>query len=98
MLLFPISFTTKQGETVEVGFLAFGLDVDAVVGVVVFHITHQIALQAVAVHIAAETHIKHTTVNPYGIGFFHRANFNPGMVRSRAYVRSRCSLLSMSML
>lgn len=82
----------------EVGFLAFGLNVDAIVGIVVFYIACQVALKTITVTITAKTNIEHTTVNPYGIGFYHKANFNPGMVLSRAYVRSRCSLLSMSML
>lgn len=92
------AFAAEQGEAVEVGFLAFSLDVDAVVGIVVFHIACQVALKTISVHITAKPNIEHATVNSYGIGFCHRANFNPGMVLSRAYVRSRCSLLSMSML
>ena len=78
------AFATKQGEAVEVSFLAFSLNVDAVVGAVVLHITCQIALQPVAMHVAAEAHIEHATVDSYGIGFCHRANFSPGMVLSRA--------------
>ena len=67
----------------EVFFLAFGLNVDAAIGTVIFHIADHIALQSITVHITPETHIEHPTVNPYGIGFCHRANFNPGMVLSK---------------
>ena len=74
----------KQGEAVKIPFLALGLDVDAAVGAVVFHIADHIALQPVAMHITPETDIEHPTVNPYGIGFCHSANFNPGICLSRA--------------
>ena len=57
---------------------------NAVINIVVLHIACQVALQAVAVYIAAEAYIEHTSVNPYGIGFCHRANFSPGIVLSKA--------------
>ena len=63
------AFAAEQAEAVEVGLIAFSLDVYAVVGVVVFHITCQVALQAIAVHIASEAHVEHTAVDSYGIGF-----------------------------
>ena len=69
---------------IQIFFFAFSLDVDAIIGIVVLNITLHIALQPISVYITTETHVEHTAIDPYGICFCHRANFNPGMVLSKA--------------
>lgn len=72
------AFAAKDGEAVQVCLFAFGNDVDAIVFVVVLHIAHDVTFYGIAMHITAESYVEHATVNPYVVGFCHRANFSPG--------------------
>ena len=72
------AFAAEDGESVQVFLFAFGNDVDAIIFVVVLHIANDIAFYGIAVHITTESYVEHATINPYVVGFCHRANFSPG--------------------
>lgn len=72
------SFAAKDGESAQVVLVSLGHDVHAAVGVVVFDVAQHIALESVAVDVAPKADIEHATVNPYVVGFCHKANFSPG--------------------
>lgn len=63
------SFAAEDAESNQIILFSFGFDVDATFGAVVLHIAINVVVDGIAMHVAPEPDVEHTTVDSDGVCF-----------------------------